>query len=89
MDNIIKLFDTHHVELFKWALPVTFRLFDSRLPMTGFKLLTLASEATALPTEPQPLPQYDEISSNSVFWLVQGCSSKVASSGTNFCRTSN
>ena len=89
MDNIIKLFDTHYVELFKWALPATFSHFDSRLPMTGFKLLTLASEATALPTEPQPLPQYDEISSNSVFWLVQGCSSNVASSGTNFCRTSN
>ena len=26
------------------------------LPMTGFELQTLESEATALPTEPQPLP---------------------------------
>ena len=58
---------------FNGPFPASFSLFSSFqysdvskqmffinkfLPMTGFEPRTLVSEATALPTEPQPLPIY-------------------------------
>ena len=73
---------------FKWAIPGLLSLFsffqytvDSKqmfyinkfLPMTGFEPRTSGMEATALPTEPQPLPSlkfFDATTPNlSALWV--------------------
>ena len=36
-------------------------MFNKTSPMTGFELRTSVSEATALPTEPQPLPWLERL----------------------------
>ena len=57
--------------LFKWAIPGLFFIFvfSTQLLMNNFTKFRrwldsncgpLVSEATALPTEPQPLPSYDK-----------------------------
>ena len=63
-------FKSSHVQLFKknWPFQAFFlyflllntignkQMFDKSLPMTGFEPRISVLEATALPTEPQPLP---------------------------------
>ena len=49
-----------YFRLFEYTVD-SIQMFDINkfLPLTGFEPRTLVSEATALPTEPQPLPMFN------------------------------